>query len=216
MGRVDSGRALLIVVLCLCGLGAGGCTLSPRPRVPDPSDTVAALADAIERDDPRAALGLLNAGAGSIEPARFLELWKENRVELQELAMHLRERQHHVQATARVQLHSGETVSLALEDGSWRLAGGVLDAQAHATPLDAVSALRRAILRRDLSGLMRALSRERRAAFAASFDRSVRATADPLDLRVETHGERAIVHTSDGGQIHLRRQAGRWYVTEVR
>jgi len=210
---VEPARVLSIAVLAVCGLA---CAQPPPARVPDPSGTVLALADAIERDDAEAALSLLDATAAPIDRERFLRLWKENRPELTHLAEQLRGRDYDARATARVELQSGEAVTLVLEEGRWRLAGGILDAQAHETPLDAVSALRRAILRRDLSGLMRALSRERRAAFAAGFDRSVRATEDPLDLRVETHGERAIVHTSDGGQIHLRRQAGRWYVTEVR
>ena len=209
-------KGVLSVLVVATGLSLIGCAEPPRPRVPEPGDAVRALAEAIERDDPDAALGLLVDGPVAADRERFGRLWKDNRTELLSLAEQLRGRDAAVRASAQVELDTGETVTVVLEDGRWRLAGGVLDAQALATPLDAVSALRRAILRRDLSGLLRALSQERRAAFAASFDRSVRSTADPLDLRVETHGEQAVVHTSDGGEIHLRRQGGRWYVVEVR
>lgn len=201
----------------LLPLALVACARAPLPVVPDPAARVHALAAAIEADDPAAALDLLDPSTRSAEAdARFRALWQDNRAELHELAQQLRGRRVRVRAGARVALASGEEVSVTLEQGRWRIAGGVLDAQARATPLDAVSALRRALLRQDLGALLRVLSRERRAAFAASFDRGVQQTADPLDLEVEQQGDVAIVRTSGGGEIRLRRQGERWYVEEVR
>lgn len=121
-----------------------------------------------------------------------------------------------VAARARAQLASGEQVRLILEDGEWRLEGGVLGAPTLRTPADAIEALRQALLRRSLAELERVLARQVRAEIASEIARIVEATADPLDLQIEVQGNVARVRTSDGGEIVLVREAGEWHVSEIR
>jgi hypothetical protein len=110
----------------------------------------------------------------------------------------------------------GERIALVLEDGEYHIAGGVLDAHALATPLDAVSELRRALLRGDLSSLLRVLTEERRVAWSAAFGDTLARTEDPLDLRIEVRGDHAIVQLTGGGELHLRREAGQWHVDSLK
>ncbi|HMI93380.1 MAG TPA: hypothetical protein VK509_18540 [Polyangiales bacterium] len=192
-----------------CGGGAA--------RVPDPSQPVTQLARAIERDRPDDAYALLDPRLrAQLSRQRFTALWKDNRGELRELAHKLARRELATDARARVELEDGEQVAVVLQDGGWRVEGGVLDAQALSAPLDTVAELRRALQRQSLPALLRVLSRERRAAWMATFERSAQQTADPLDLRVEVHGDEAIVHLTGGGEIHLKKEAGRWQIWDVR
>jgi hypothetical protein len=200
--------------LLLC---ASACASGAASRVPDPLATTAQFAAAIERDDAGAAYALLDPQLRQrLGRERFLRLWRENRAELRELGQQLRERALAAKAYAHVELEHGERVALVLEDGHYHLQGGVLDAQALDTPLDAVAELRRALLRQSLPGLLRVLARDRRAAWLAAFEQNIAQTADPLDLQVTVNGDEATVRLSGGGQILLRREGGRWQVWDVR
>jgi hypothetical protein len=171
---------------------------------------------AVRSDDAAGAYRLLGEEVRArMGRERFHTLWKENREEMLELADQLERIASTPVARARQELAGEETVVLVLEQGRWQVEGGVLDAVAARTPLDAVAALRRALRRRDLSSLLRVLSRSRRLEWEATIDATVDQTGDPLDLEVEVKGDRATVRTTGGGAIHLEREAGRWKVTDV-
>jgi hypothetical protein len=205
------GRAGLLAALLVA------CAQTPPPRVPDPAQTGVRFTAALKRDQPEAAYALLDPELrASLERERFLRLWRENRAELLELAERFARTEVKAQARAQAALEDGERIALVLEKGRWRIEGGVLDAQALATPLDAVLELRRALERQSLPLLLRVLSRERRAAWQAAFGQTIDRTSDALDLRVEVHGDEAIVHLTGGGEVHLKREAGRWQVWDVR
>jgi hypothetical protein len=194
-----------------------GCAAAPAARVPDPALTTQRFAAALREDKPDAAYALLDPELRSaIARERFMRLWRENRSELAAIGEQMARTPGPPAAHAHLALDDGERVALVLEDGRWRLAGGVLDAQALDTPIDAVLELRRALQRQSLPGLLRVLARERRAAWLAAFEKSVEQTTDPLDLRVEVHDDEAVVHLNGGGEIHLRREAGEWHVWDVR
>ncbi|MCA9858043.1 MAG: hypothetical protein KC458_12300, partial [Dehalococcoidia bacterium] len=120
-----------------------------------------------------------------------------------------------IDAQARVQLASGETILLVLEEGGWRIDGGVLDAAGLVTPLDAVAAFRRALMRRDLPGVERVLSRQTRAEWEEEVRRVIEGTEDTDDLEVEVQGNRARVRTTGGGSIELVRESGEWRVVDI-
>jgi YD repeat-containing protein len=192
-----------------CGSGAGA-------RVPDPRPTVHRFGAALEQGQPEIAYALLDPELrAELGYPRFLQLWQQNERERVELGAALKQ-SGAATAHAEVELDDGEQVQLTLEDGGYKLAGGVLDAQALATPLDAVAALHRALLRQSLPGLLRVLSRERRAAWSAAFGKTVEQTRDGLDLRVEVHDDDAVVHLTGGGEVHLKREAGGWHVWDVK
>lgn len=199
----------------LCALLA--CAGPSAERVPDAALPARQLQRAIERDRPDDAYALLDPKLrAQLSRERFTALWKENQAELHELSGKLARVQLQADARAQVELADGEQVVVRLERGAWRIEGGVLDAQALSTPLDTVAELRRALQRQSLPALLRVLSRERRAAWLAAFERSAQQTADPLDLRVEVHGDEAVVHLTGGGEIQLKKEAGRWQIWDVR
>lgn len=202
-------RWSMVLLLCACGGAAG---------VRGPSDTVRAYGDALARGDASRAWSLLGGQAreGRTEP-QHAELMAANAAELAEQGQALSRAAsgEGLAARARVQLRSGENVVLVLENGAWRIDGGVLDAAALGTPLEAVAALRRALMRRDLGGIERVLSRQTRAEWEDEVRRLVDSTADPEDLAVEIQGNRARVRTTGGGWIELVRESGEWRVVDV-
>jgi hypothetical protein len=208
MGR-DSTAWLLSALL--------GCAWAQPARVPDPALDARGFALALRDDRPDAAYALLDREQRDrLAYEDFVRLWHENRAELQTLGTQLAQSAIAARATAELELEDGERVVLVLEAGQWRVQGGVFDAQALSTPIDAVLELRRALQRQSLPSLLRVLSQERRAAWLAAFDKSVQQTRDALDLRVEVNGDQATVHLPLGGEIHLKREAGQWHVWDVR
>lgn len=206
-------RLLCAAWLCV----VGGCARGEAARVTDPAQSVAALRTALEHDDADAVYALLDPELrASLDRASFERLWRETPTERRELFEALRDTDGQLRARASVAFDSGEEVGLVLDDGQWRIAGGVLDAAALQTPEDALRALHLALERRSLDGLLRVLSAERRATWQAAFEATLEATADSADLQVEVRGDTAEVRTTGGGVILLVREAGEWHVVDVR
>lgn len=199
------------LALALLGCGAG-------PRVAGPESAIRHYAEALERADAPSAWAILDEdarrGRTREEHAALMEA---NRVELAEQGRALARAAESDTAVAHAQvtLRTGETVVLVLEGGEWRIDGGVLDAAGLATPLDAVAAFRRALMRHDLPGVERVLSRQTRAEWEEEIRRVVESTEDADDLEVEIQGNHARVRTTGGGSIELVRESGEWRVVDV-
>jgi hypothetical protein len=207
---------LVLGSTCLA-LSTSGCASGPSRPAGDPAQALTTFLTAVRDGKLDAAYQTLHPELRrSLSRERFDELARDNKAELLELAEHLKRVDEQVLVQAKVVTARGETVTVVLEDGQYRIAGGVLDAHALASPLDAVSELRRALQRESLTLLLRVLTSDRRAAWLAAFGETLERTEDPLDLRVEIHGDTAIVYLTGGGEIHLRKEAGRWHVYDVK
>lgn len=209
-------RTALLAATAAVGL-FGGCA-ARAPAAPEgPDRAVLAYVRAVRAGDARAAYALLDADTRAGMPyERFARLMRENRAELQAQADALaQEVRQGVTPRARAQLPEGGSVVLVREGAGWRIEAGVAEVPSLATPRDAVLALRRALLRRDLHALERVLSRGTRAELEADIERFLDETADELDLEYEVRGNRARVLTTDGREIQLVREAGEWRVVDV-
>ena len=208
--------AAIALSAAAASLGCGG-TGTSGGTTPAPGATLAAWSRAVADDDVAGAWALLDSQAREgVDAARFRLLFAENRAELaaQAHAMGTRATTS-VTAQARVALVDGEVVVLVLEDGVWRIDGGVLDAPGLRTPEDAVASLRRALQRRSLSGVLRVLARSTRGDVEAELARLLDATEDPSDLSIEVQGDSAEVRLTGGARIRLVRESGEWHVVDV-
>ena len=204
---------LASIVLALAAGGCGG-----GAQIEGPTRAIRAYAGALSNGDAEAAWAQLDEDARRGRTrSEHGELMAANEAELRDQGAALAQsaRVDAVAARARVTLGSGETVVLVLEEDGWRIDGGVLDAGGLGTPLDAVAAFRRALMRRDLPGVERTLSRQTRAEWEEEVRRVVDSTADADDLEVEVQGNRARVRTTGGGTIELVRESGEWRITDI-
>lgn len=195
----------------LLAVGCGG------PAARGPSDALRAYADALRGSDAEAAWALLEEESRrGRTAAEHAALMAANASELAEQGVALaRIPEAASTARARLTLATGETVVLVLEGGGWRIDGGVLDAPGLGTPLETVAAFRRALMRRDLSGLERVLARQTRAEWEEEVRRLVASTDDTGDLQVDVQGNHARVRTTGGGTIELVRESGEWRILDV-
>lgn len=202
--------AALMVTLALAGCGAA-------TTVPAPEDAVRSYLAAVRAGDAEALHALLDAETrAQVSADELVAAMAANEAELSEQADAVEEALGRgTDAQARVPLGDGERAVLIIEDGRWRLLGGVLDAPALRTPRDAVLALRRALRRRSMRGMSRVLAREPRAELEAEILQFLEDTEDDLDLEYEVRGSVATVRTSSGREVHLIREAGEWRVLEV-
>lgn len=185
--------------------------------VPAPEAAVHSYLVAIRAGDAEALHALLDAETRAlVSPEELASAMTDNEAELTEQATAIEAAlERGADAQARVPLGDGERAVLVIEEGRWRLLGGVLDAPALRTPRDAVLALRRALLRRSMRGVSRVLAREPRAELEAEIVQFLDDTEDELDLEYEVRGSVATVRTSSGREVHLIREAGEWRVVEV-
>jgi len=207
--RVRDLMRVLWVAIALGGCGSAVVVEGPGP-------TVEAYARAVQAQDAEAVHALLDADSretvDSEEVARLLE---ENQTELRERAEVAQRQLEGIESRATVRLPSGELAVLTLEDGEWKLLGGVLDAPALQTPEDAVRAMRHALQRQSMSGVLRVLARAPRAQLDAEVERFLDDTEDELDYDVEIEANEALVRASNGRVIRLVREAGEWRIAEV-
>jgi hypothetical protein len=199
-------------------VGVAGCGAAAASRgTPDPRGTLRAWAVAVRARDAGAAYALLDADARQgTDRARFSALFTAHHAELAAQATALEAgAASDIGARARLTLVGGEVVALVLEDGAWRIDGGVLDAPGLRTPEDAVASLRRALARRSLDGVLRVLSRETRGEVEAEIARFLAASEDTADLETRVEGDAAEVRLGGGARVTLVREAGAWRVADV-
>jgi len=182
------------------------------------TETLNAYVAAVRAEDAHAAYLLLDeATRARTSEEDFAQRMHENLPELREQAEALArglERQP-ARVEARIDLLDGERVLLVEEQGELRVAGGVLDAPSLGSPEDAVLALRRALMRRSLSGALRTFSQSSRASVEAEIRDFLDATADPLDLETEIAGNEARVRLTGGRHVTLVYEAGEWRIVDV-
>lgn len=204
-------------LLLVFALGAAAACGGPSGAASDPSGVVRAYLEASERGDVEAVHALLDqATRDELTIEELRADYAANRDELASHAAALRAPEARPVTTAEVELPSGEVVTLTLEEGAFRIAGGVLEASAATTPEAAVAGLRNALMRKSLPALLRVLSRSTRAELEADIERLLAETEDTLDLEIAESGDRATVRLGGGGVVELVREAGEWRVEDIR
>ena len=207
-------RCTLVCLTLLLGVLAGCGTSSLR----GPESTLQAYLDAARTGDARAAYTLLDERTqNEVSYEQFAQLMEDNGDELRAQAAEIESviAEDGLTSRAEVPLQSGEQAVLRLQNGQWRLAGGVLDSPALLTPQDALLALRHALQRRDLAAVLRVLARPARIELEAEIRNFLEGTNDLLDLQIEIRGDTARVRTTDGRLVTMNREAGEWRIVEV-
>jgi hypothetical protein len=203
---------MAIVTMVLCAL-ASGC--ASQTTVPDPSPTIDAYAEALEKGDADALYDMMSEESRrAISREELTRVLREQKRELSEHATEVRADDRALSARAELRYDDGEVVSLDLEDGHFRVtAADALPAGAK-TPAQALGQLRRVLARRSYAGLMRVLSPRTRAAVERDLRSLVDGLTDPDSLEIDVVGDAATVEVPGGHQVKLRREDGVWHVDD--
>lgn len=206
----------LVVVMFVVGC-AGTRKGVDRP----PAGAVQSWADAVAKDDPRAAYDLLAASVKKDMPYEsFAQRWRESRPE--------RERQSAaLKATLREDPRLGERGKLLLSDGKvvqlvheadgWRMETPLLSGARAASPQDALRLLAAAVETHSWDGVMRLMTSTRRDAFRDLAEQFSKGLKQHIAEGIEIQGDRAKIQWTDGKRtwkVILKKEEGEWRVDD--
>jgi hypothetical protein len=201
----------MVVLLAATGCG-GGVLAGPR-------QTLLAYRDAIRRDDPDTAYGLLASAVGRrISLPEFRAEWRALRPELLEDARALGgalQRTGSLRASAEARLVDGSRVRLSWERGGWAMAQTALDAVTYGTPQAALRALAAAIERRDAAAVLRLLATPVRNNLERQLDERAARIRASLGREMEVKGDRVRLDLGAKTVIELRREPSGWRVVDL-
>lgn len=208
--RAPARAAIAAVALFAWGASLWGCARNASPR-----STLEAVQAAAARNDADALYALLpRATQRALTREQFRARLAAERPELQALATELRQ---------TLAANRGPIAELATSDGAgvtavedregWHVARAGVGPGTLATPLDAARALRSALRRRSLAGLLQVLSARARGALLGDLEALEEALSDPSNLRVGE--EQATVPLPDGRELTLVREGGSWRVQDL-
>lgn len=202
--------ALRFGLLALMALS--GCAST---ALPDPREAAQAYARAAQAGDANALHDMMTERSQrALGKDGVRNAVEDARTELGEQAKRLAEPSARVEQSAKIRYGDGEEVTLALEDGSFRLSSAdALPASAR-TPSQALEQFRKVLARRSYAGLMRVLSQETRNAIERDLRGLVDALEHPEALDVKVQGDLAWVVLQGGHRVRLRREGGRWAVED--
>ncbi len=207
------------IVAALCSAGCVG------PAVSSPTATLRRYAEAIAKDDARAAYQLLDPSLRSVlREEDFDKQWRDSRRERDEqrqqvLAL-LSRGSRSLAERAELRLAHGSVVRLSATAGAlgtrWLLSDASLRAGSASTPLDALRLLLLSAEQRNFSALLRLLSSEQRRALEAQLsERIERLRAALLRPNVEVSGDHARIEYDPRFFIELTREGDGWRVTDL-
>jgi hypothetical protein len=208
MRRRRHERAWVMIVgllgLIACGHGA-----------PPPAEaTLDAIRRAMMEGDAEALYALSTSETKAVHgPDGVAELVAAGRDELRQTARALETAQGQLEVTLR--FPDGDPVAMVIEDGSYRLHGAILGGASLGSPEEAVLALRAALERRSLQGVLRVLTTERRRAILAEMDALSESARDPLDFDMKITGDKAVVRLPGRTVIFLERESDEWRIVDV-
>jgi hypothetical protein len=198
------------VVIAACLLLA--CTAR---HVPDPRLTVQRYAEAIDAGDGRTLYRLLDDEGRRILTLPEVEaLLQQSQPELLRRARALADDAARVDVEAVVHFPNGDSTTLSVEDGRFKILGAAALPVGARSPQQALLELRAVVQRRSYGGLVRLLSSGSREALEDQMNSLVRALEDPDALDIVTEETRASVTTPEGHRIELEQEDGVWKVRD--
>jgi hypothetical protein len=197
----------------LLGALALGC--ARQGSVPEPEPVVDAYAQALESGDAEAIHGMMSEESRRALSRQELErILRDQRQELSDHASALQASEREITARAQLRYADGETVTLDLVDGEFRVTAADALPAAARTPAQALGQLRRVLARRSYAGLLRVLTARTRNAIEGDLRSLVEGLNSPESLNIEIVGDTATVIVPGGHRVELRREDGVWHVDD--
>lgn len=213
---------LLTVVAAVALLAACGPRGAGKGSVASPAPELRAWIDAVKRDDPKAAWGLLAASRQKqTSYADFERRWKESKVERERQAAALESGlrdEPSLGERATVQLVGDKKATLLHESGEWHMEQPLMGSARASSPQEALRLFAAAVEARSFDGALRLLTSTRRDGLVellTLFETGVKTHAGG---EIEITGDRAILKWNDGKKrwkITLRQENGEWRIDDI-
>jgi hypothetical protein len=186
-----------------------------RPNVLDPAPAVRAYADALHRGDGRALYAMMSERSRrELRPEDVDRMLQEERPELEAQGKAITGAYADLRANAVVRYPDGESATLELENGRFRVSSADGLPPLARTPEQALEQLRKALARRSYSALLYALSPTTQNAIESDLRALVLGLTHPDGLDVQVSGDIAQVRIPGGHVVRLRRDGGIWRVED--
>jgi hypothetical protein len=187
-----------------------------------PRQVATSLAQALEKNDPRAAYALLAAPTRkTVTYDAFLRDWNASPLERAQQAKALTTAatsETALRQRAEVTLADKKTILLVHQTEGWRLDAPLVSSRRAGTPHDALRMLVIALEDRSFEGLMRVLRQDKRRTISETLDAFVTGLKTHLGDEIEVSDNQAILQWSDGKnrfRVYLVREDGEWRIDRV-
>jgi hypothetical protein len=201
-------------LLALSACGAHGATGGPGP-----STAVEAWRDAVARDDPKAAYGLLAPEMKKkLSYAEFERRWKETKAERERQAGALGAESGDADATAEITLPDGQKAALERDKGFWRMRQPLIRSTHASKPAEALRLFADALEQRNFYDVMRLMTSTRKDGLDDFLDTFVRGLRDHAAKEITISDDRAVIEWREGSKtwkVTLRKEDGEWRVDDV-
>ena len=213
-------RRVKRVLAAVLVAGAVGCGASGP--LPSARGTLLRVADALARDDGAATLYAMLPAAerAAVSPDEFARRWATTREDRARVAVGARATLQQGVALATVPTPEGD-LTLAEESEGWRVADPMMGptpgarTRGRAGVRAALRGLHRALRRRDVPGILGALSQRLRGALEAEIATLLAGTEDPDALDVPEIQGPTRVRLRDGRAVVLVWEDGQWRVDDI-
>src|SRR5258708_27288532 len=220
-------RRLMIIAMIACAVGCA----AANPN--NPRSVLKSYADALQEGRADDAYRMLSEDARrGITLEAFRTLVKQNKTEALELGKSLARPTDDPYVTAIVPLSSGDTLTLVLEDGRWRIDASALDFYSQATPRQAIVGFIRAFTRKRWDVLVKYIPDAHKEGLTEKRLEAAWGEGKPEGKRVEEvveavrqslptatieeTGDRATMGYGSAGTVLFVRERGAWKIEDLR
>jgi len=174
---------------------------------------------AVERNDAEAIYRLLSREVKErLSKELIKEGMKDFRVEIskQLSALKKRVKAEDLKPYVDIVLADGEVVTLVFEDGEWRVAGGLFESYSLRSPRAVISALYKALLRRDYFLFFSLLSTEKQRELETEINFLLERIKRIDSLPIVIEGDRAVIEYAPNHFIELIREGEEWRIEDIK
>lgn len=209
----------LIIILSCFKLVSCGYYSEKNKMESNPLSTLHNYIDAVKNKDSKAIYGMLSkARRYQLSETTIKKAMKEYQLEFEQQLEALSNilKQERLSPIINVILADGEIITLKEEGGKWKVTGGFDRAVSQNTPQETISALYKALLRRDYFLFFKLLTTKKQEELETEITSLIQRLKRVDTLSVVIEGDKATVEYLPGHYIELILEDGKWKINDIK